>query len=142
VVAFTDLSQVNALYLEADSIDRGIDNLEHDGRITSMMIAPPPLPVPPPPEPLTPAQEVAQHPVQEPGATGATTPPAPPPLPTRWVVNIDTSGLTYPAQMVQAIIQQLRARRTAIDAELTKLGVTGTPGATGVAAAAARPTRR
>jgi hypothetical protein len=121
MVDFADLSHINALYSEAESIDRGLDNLANDGVIVSMTISPWPMggslvPPPPPVEPPT-------------NGDGPPTEPLPPPpvVPFRFHAIIDTTHLTYPQQMVDGITQQLRARRTAIDNELAALGVTGLP---------------
>ena len=44
------------------------------------------------------------------------------------LVTVDTSGITYPFQMTSSIVSQLSNRVSAIEKELSDMGVTGLPG--------------
>lgn len=93
-----DLEQVTRLYEEYRLINAAFDNFDAGGQIIQMMISGGPLATPPP--------------------TGPFTPPRAP-------VMLPTTGMTYPAAMVDAIKAELNKRIGEINDDLMKLGVTG-----------------
>lgn len=91
-----DLQQAERLDSESRSIDEALHILDNGGTINGMLI----------------------------GDDTAAAPDVPP-RPIMGNVMIRTAGWDYPLQMVEAIRDKLRARKTAIDQELADLGVTG-----------------
>lgn len=98
MVDLANVTQAMVLKGELQSISVALDNLEKGGRIIAMSIAPP---VPEQPEggtPITPSG-----------------------------VEVSTTSIEYPPQMVTSIKQALTARQAEIAKELSGMGITGVP---------------
>lgn len=108
----SDLGQINQLYDEYRLINAALDNFNAGGQIIQMTISGGPPNAPPPSGPTF-------------------TPP-------RMSVSLPTTGITYPAAMVEAIKSALNARVGEINDELVKFGVTGVTQAAAPAPAAQR----
>lgn len=92
-----DISTANDLLSEKRSIEQAMDVLNNGGRIVSMTVM----------------------------VVGTSSNPLPP-VGAPMGAIVPTSHISYPPQMVDAIKSALTARETAIDDELSKLGITGT----------------
>jgi hypothetical protein len=97
MTAYSDVPQVNTLYLEQQQVQSAIDFLMNGGPIASMVVSPPP---PDPEAPVSPAFMMA--------------------------VSIQLKPPNPPA-LVEAAIVALQARDDEIYAELAALGVTDPP---------------
>lgn len=91
----TNLEQVNMLYTEARTIEAALQGFDNGGRIVEMSVSPGPLPE---------GDDVIR------GRPSG--------------IPVSTVHIDYPPQMVQGIREQLQARKAAIDAQLSALGLT------------------
>ena len=96
MVAAVDLTEVNQLVRTVGLIDQALRGLDNKGVIVQMTISDGPLPEDRPPRDLD--------------SLGATVP---------------TVGMTYPQNMVDQIRTSLQQRRSTIEAQLQKMGLTG-----------------
>jgi hypothetical protein len=102
VTDYSDIPQVNQLYIEQQQVETAISLIDNGGTLTAFTISPPPPP--PPYDPMNPV----------------------PPSPMMMDVRITNIGTVAP-ETLTALRAQLVERDNEITAELTSLGVTTTP---------------
>lgn len=94
-MAQSDLSKINALYVEGSALHNAVNNLNGGGKIVAMTIGPPPYSGPPEDRPRIMDAMIA------------------------------TIGWDYPQSMTDAIRNQLQSRLAEINSELAGMGVGG-----------------